>query len=390
MTMRSRQRYLSSRLQGFGTTIFATMSQLAIETNSVNLGQGFPDYDGPAIIADAAIDAIRSGHNQYPPGPGIEPLRRAVAHHNFGYYGVNYDPSSEVLITAGATEALASTLISLLEVGDEVIVFEPCYDSYVASIAMAGARAIPIRLHGPNWNFDLQLLQSSVGPRTRAILVNTPHNPTGKVFNLEELKQISNLALENDLLVITDEVYEHLVFEGEHHFLASFEGMRERTISISSAAKTFSFTGWKIGWVTAQPELLAAIRTSKQFLTYVNGAPFQHAIAKGLDPELNLIAEAKDALGPSRELLIGSLERLGLKPLPTSGTYFVNCDISSVTKDDALTFCMRMANEGGVVAIPSSVFYLDREGSEHYVRFAFCKRTSVIEEAVFRLDSWLN
>ncbi len=366
------------------------MSQLAIETNSVNLGQGFPDYDGPSIIADAAIEAIRSGHNQYPPGPGIEPLRRAVAQHNLNHYGVNYDPSSEVLITAGATEALASTLISLFEVGDEVIVFEPCYDSYVASIAMAGARAVPIRLHGPNWDFDFAQLSASVGPRTRAILVNTPHNPTGKVFTHEELSAIAKLAIDNELLVITDEVYEHLVFEGTHHFLASFDGMRERTISISSAAKTFSFTGWKIGWVAAQPELLAAIRTSKQFLTYVNGAPFQHAIAKGLDPELNLTAEAKEALGPSRDLLIDALGRLGLNPLPTSGTYFVNCDISSVTKEDALTFCMRMANEGGVVAIPSSVFYLDREGSEHYVRFAFCKRTSVIEEAVSRLDAWLD
>ena len=366
------------------------MSQLALDTNSVNLGQGFPDYDGPEVIAEAAIDAIRSGHNQYPPGPGIEPLRKAVALHNQSHYGISYDPSTEVLITAGATEALAATLISLLEVGDEVVVFEPCYDSYVASIAMAGARAVPIRLHGPSWSFDIDQLRSSIGPRTRAILVNTPHNPTGKVFTYEELAEIARIAIENDLLVITDEVYEHLVFEGKHHFLASFEGMRERTISISSAAKTFSFTGWKIGWVVAQPELLAAIRTSKQFLTYVNGAPFQHAIAKGLNPELNLTQEAKVALGPSRELLIEALGRLGLNPLPTSGTYFVNCDISSVTTEDALTFCLRMANEGGVVAIPSSVFYLDRQGSEGYVRFAFCKRTTVIEEAVSRLESWLS
>ncbi len=366
------------------------MSQLAIETNSVNLGQGFPDYDGPELIAEAAIAAIRSGLNQYPPGPGIEPLRRAVALHNQKHYGVTYDPATEVLITAGATEALASTLISLLEVGDEVVVFEPCYDSYVASIAMAGARAVPIRLNGPNWDFDFEKLRSSIGPRTRAILVNTPHNPTGKVFDFEELSEIARLAIENDLLVITDEVYEHLVFEGTHHYLASFDGMRERTISISSAAKTFSFTGWKIGWVVAQPELIAAIRTSKQFLTYVNGAPFQHAIAKGLEPELDLTREAKLALGPSRDLLIGALDQLELNPMPTAGTYFVNCDISSVTKEDALTFCMRMANEAGVVAIPSSVFYLDREGSEHYVRFAFCKRTSVIDEAVSRLESWLD
>src|SRR5271166_989009 len=274
---------LTSALAGMGTTIFAEMSALAVETGAVNLGQGFPDTDGPIEIARAAADAVLTGRgNQYPPGPGIPELRSAISVHQKRFYGLDVDPDTEVLVTAGATEAIAAALLALLEPGDEVIALEPYYDSYAACIAMAGATRVPVTLRAPEFRPDLDALRDAITSRTRLILLNTPHNPTGMVATRAELSAVADLAIRHDLLVITDEVYEHLVFDGEHIPIATLPGMRERTVTISSAGKTFSFTGWKVGWVTGSPELVTAVRTAKQFLTYVSSGPFQYAVAVGL------------------------------------------------------------------------------------------------------------
>jgi N-succinyldiaminopimelate aminotransferase len=262
--------FLNARLQGFGTTIFAEMSALAVRTGAINLGQGFPDTDGPNEIADAAIAAIRDGHNQYPPGPGIPELRAAVAAHQQRFYGMAYDPDTEVLVTAGATEAIAATILALCETGDEVVTFEPYYDSYGACIAMAGAQRRVVTLHPPDYGFPVEALAAAITPRTRLVLVNSPHNPTGKVFSWDELEAIARLCVEHDLVAVTDEVYEHIVFDGEHVPLASLPGMRERTVTISSAGKTFSFTGWKIGWVCA-PEALVSALVGRAALTSLLG-----------------------------------------------------------------------------------------------------------------------
>ncbi len=277
---------LTSRLAGFGTTIFAEMSALAVATDSVNLGQGFPDTDGPPEVLEAAIDAIRSGVNQYPPGLGAPVLRTAIAAHQRDWYGIDVDPDTEVVVTAGATEALAGALLGMLDAGDEVVVFEPMYDSYQACIALADAVAVPVLLSPQadgTYGFDADDLRGAVTPRTKLILLNTPHNPTGKVFDAAELSLVASLAIEHDLIVVTDEVYEHLLFDGRRHVpLATLPGMRERTLTISSGGKTFNTTGWKIGWMSGPEPLVTAARTAKQFLTYVNGAPFQPAIAVGL------------------------------------------------------------------------------------------------------------
>lgn len=280
---RPQNRYLNSRLQDFTSTVFAEMSALAVQTGAINLGQGFPDTDGPPQVLDAAVRAIQEGRNQYPPGLGVPELRNAIAAHQHHWYGLTYDPDTEVLVTAGATEAIAAALLALCETGDEVVTFEPYYDSYAAGIAMAGAHRKTVTLRPPAYSFDPDELRAAVTDRTRLLLVNSPHNPTGAVFDREQLEQIAAVALERDLLVVTDEVYEHMTFDGRAHVpLATLPGMRERTVTISSAGKTFSVTGWKIGWVCAPPELLTAVRTAKQFLTFTGGAPFQPAIAAGL------------------------------------------------------------------------------------------------------------
>src|SRR6478672_639112 len=304
--MNERVPYLTARLQGFGTTIFAEMSALAVRTGAINLGQGFPDTDGPAEIAQAAIDAIRAGHNQYPPGIGIPELRHAIAQHQRHWYGLDFDPDTEVLVTAGATEAIAASLLALCEPGDEVVMFEPYYDSYAACTAMAGAQRTVVTLHPPDYHFDPAVLRAAITPKTRLLLLNSPHNPTGKVFTRDELAAIAALCVEHDLIAVTDEVYEHLVFDGEHVPLATFPGMRDRTVTISSGGKTFSFTGWKIGWVSAPPALVNAVRTAKQFLTYVNGAPFQYAIATGLRlPDDRIAALASDLRARRDQLCAG-------------------------------------------------------------------------------------
>src|SRR6266567_1166050 len=377
---------LNRRLAGLGTTIFAEMSELAVATGSVNLGQGFPDTDGPAQIARAAADAILAGRgNQYPPGAGIPELRQAIADHQARWYGLTVDPDTEVLVTAGATEAIAAALLALAEPGDEVIAFEPYYDSYAACIAMAGGIRVPVTLRPPGFRPDLAALRAAITPRTRLILLNSPHNPTGSVFSRAELAVIAELACERDLLVVADEVYEHMVFDGEHVPIRSLPGMRERTVSISSAGKTFSFTGWKIGWVTAAAELVAAVRTVKQFLTYVNGGPFQYAIAEGLRMPDAYFAGIGADLRAKRDLLCAGLAEAGFTVYPPAATYFVSTDIRHLGAGDAVEFCRDLPHRAGVVAIPSAVFYDDAEAGRTQVRFAFCKQPAVLREALARL-----
>ncbi len=378
-------RYLTSRLEGFGTTIFAEMSALAVETGAINLGQGFPDSDGPVEVLDAAVAAIRDGHNQYPPGPGIPALRAAIAAHQRRFYGLEFDPDSEVLVTAGATEAIAAALLSLCEAGDEVVTFEPYYDSYAACIAMAGARRRVVTLRPPDYAVDLDAVAAAIGPRTRLVLVNSPHNPTGTVFTADELAGIARLCVEHDLVAVTDEVYEHLVFDGAHHPLATFPGMRERTVTISSAGKTFNCTGWKVGWACGPPPLVTAVRTAKQFLTYVSSGPFQHAIAVGLALDDPYYAALADDLRRKRDVLVAGLTEAGLDTFPPSGTYFVTADIRSLGEDDGMAFCRSLPARCGVVAVPTVVFYDDKEAGRSLVRFACCKRIDVLEEAARRL-----
>ncbi|MFC8451781.1 pyridoxal phosphate-dependent aminotransferase [Kitasatospora sp. NPDC057223] len=378
---------LNRRLDGLGTTIFAEMSALATATGSINLGQGFPDTDGPAEIARAAADAVLSGRgNQYPPGPGIPELRTAIAEHQQRFYGLGYDPDTEVLVTAGATEAIAAALLALLEPGDEVIAFEPFYDSYAACIAMAGAVRVPLTLRTPDFRPDLDELRSLVTPRTRLLLLNTPHNPTGTVLTPAELTAVAALAVEHDLLVVTDEVYEHLVFSGAHYPIAALPGMRERTVSISSAGKTFSFTGWKVGWVTASAPLVAAVRTAKQYLTYVSAGPFQYAVADALRLPDEYFGGLRTDLRRKRDLLADGLTAAGFEVFQPQGTYFVTTDITPLGEKDGLEFCRSLPGRCGVVAIPNVVFYDNTEAGRSLVRFTFCKQDEVLLEAVRRLQ----
>ncbi|WP_395295224.1 pyridoxal phosphate-dependent aminotransferase [Kitasatospora hibisci] len=377
---------LNRRLDGLGTTIFAEMSALATATGSINLGQGFPDTDGPEEIREAAVRALREGRgNQYPPGPGIPELRQAITEHQQRFYGLAYDPDTEVLVTAGATEAIAAALLALLEPGDEVIALEPFYDSYAACIAMAGATRVPLTLRAPSFRPDIDELRALITPRTRLLLLNTPHNPTGTVLAPDELTAIAELAVAHDLLVVTDEVYEHLVFAGAHHPIAALPGMRERTVSISSAGKTFSFTGWKVGWVTAPAPLVAAVRTAKQYLTYVSAGPFQYAVAEALRLPDAYFEDFRADLRRKRDLLAGGLASAGFRVFNPEGTYFITTDITPLGEKDGVEFCRALPERCGVVAIPNAVFYDDQEAGRPLVRFTFCKKDEVLREAVARL-----
>lgn len=390
----SRGPVLATRLQGFGTTVFAEMSALAVATGSINLGQGFPDYPGPPEVLDVARAAIGTAADQYPPGPGIPELRQAIAEHRRRFSGLAYDPDTEVLVTAGATEALAAAMLSLLEPGDEVVLFEPIYDSYSASIAMAGGVVRPVPLHPPEggagrWTFDAADVRSALTPRTRLLLLNTPHNPTGTVLTTEELAFLAELAVAHDLLVVTDEVYEHLVFDGARHVSpATLPGMRERTLVVSSAGKTFNVTGWKVGWICGPAPLVAAVRTAKQFLTYVNAGPLQPAVAAGLRlPDAYFAGAARD-LQARRDVLVQGLRDAGLPVISPEATYFATVDVRAVQPDgDGLAFCRALPGRAGVVAVPSGVFYTPEHASlgRHLVRFAFCKTDAVLGTAVERL-----
>jgi N-succinyldiaminopimelate aminotransferase len=377
---------LNRRLDGLGTTIFAEMSARALATDSVNLGQGFPDVDGPRAIAQIAADAVLAGKgNQYPPGPGIPELRQAIAEHQQRFYGLTYDPATEVFVTAGATEAVAAALLALLEPGDEVIAFEPYYDSYAANIAMAGATRVPVTLRAPDFRPDLTELESKITARTRLLLINSPHNPTGTVLTRDELQIIANIAIKHDLIVVTDEVYEHLAFDRPHIPLATFPGMRERTLSISSAGKTFSFTGWKVGWATGSPELIEAVKTTKQFMTFVASGPFQYAVAEALSLPDSYYEDLRTDLKAKRDLLGAGLRDIGFGVYQPEGTYFITTDIAPLGEKDGIEFCLGLPARAGVVAIPTVLFYDNKEAGRTKVRFAFCKRPEVLEEAMKRL-----
>jgi N-succinyldiaminopimelate aminotransferase len=390
----TRSPYLTSRLQGFGTTVFAEMSALAVATGSVNLGQGFPDYPGPPEVLDVARAAIGTAADQYPPGPGRPELREAVAAHVQRFRGLGYDPGDEVLVTAGATEALSGALLALLDTGDEVVLFEPMYDCYAAGIAMAGGVARPVPLRPPPdgagpWTFDPAELRAAITPRAKILLLNTPHNPTGKVFTDEELRFLAALAIEHDLIVLTDEVYEHLVFSGTvHRSIAVLPGMRERTLVVGSAGKTFNVTGWKVGWICGPAALVSAVRTAKQFLTYVNAGPFQPAVAAGLAlPDSYFEHVARD-LEYRRDVLVQGLTEGGLPVISPEATYFATVDVRPVQPDgDGLAFCRSLPERAGVVAVPTVVFYDPAHAhlGRHLVRFAFCKGDDVLAEAVERL-----
>jgi N-succinyldiaminopimelate aminotransferase len=378
--------FLSAKLAEFGTTIFAEMSALAVRTGAINLGQGFPDTDGPREVIEAAVDALRGGQNQYPPGPGIPGLREAIATHQRRFYGLELDPDGEVLVTTGATEAIAAALLALCDPGDEVITFEPYYDSYAACIALAGATRRLVTLRPPGYAVDPDALAAAFTPRTRAVLLNSPHNPTGKVFTRNELDLIAAHCRERGVLAITDEVYEHLTFDGREHVpLATLPGMAERTLTISSSGKTFSLTGWKIGWATGPRALVSAVQTAKQFLTYVSGAPFQPAIAYALGLPDAYFESFRADLQAKRDRLCAGLEAAGLEVLRPDGTYFVTTDIRPLGERDGHAFCLRLPERAGVVAVPTVVFYDAKDVGRPLVRFAFCKRDAVIDEAAARL-----
>jgi len=382
---------LVGRMRPFGTTIFSEMSALAVRTGSVNLGQGFPDTDGPPEMLAAAAAALGSGANQYPPLPGIPALRAAIVAHEQRFWGLERDPDTEVVVTAGATEAIAASILGLCEPGDEVVCFEPYYDSYAASIALAGAVRRPVTLRpGPDgrYGFDEGELRAAFGPRTRMILLNTPHNPTGKVFTGDELALIAGLCQEHDVYAVTDEVYEHLVFTdaaAPHIPLATLPGMRERTLRISSAGKSFSCTGWKVGWATGPAPLVSTAMRVKQFLTFVNAGPLQPAVAVALALPDSYFTGFRDGLQARRDRLVAGLTDAGFGVLPSEGTYFVTADITPLGGTDGVDFCRSLPERCGVVAVPTQVFYDHREQGKRLIRFAFCKREDVIDEAAKRL-----
>jgi N-succinyldiaminopimelate aminotransferase len=384
---------LVERMRAFGTTIFAEMSALALTTGSINLGQGFPDVDGPEAMLRLAAEGLLNGLNQYPPGTGRPELREAVARHRARNFGLNYDPASEVLVTVGATEAVSATILALAGPGDEVIVFEPYYDSYAAAITLAGAQRVPVALRptGANgrFTFDPDELRAAVTTRTKLVLVNTPHNPTGTVLTREELQVIADVCLDRDLLAVTDEVYEHLVYDEATHLpLATFPGMRERTVAISSAGKSFSVTGWKIGWIWAPAPLITAVNTVKQFLTYTHNGAMQVAVAYALDNEAAWVEALRLSLAAGRDRIAAGLETVGLTVSRPQGTYFIQADVRSLGLEDGNAFARALPRDAGVVAIPTAVFCDTPGVGTPFVRFAFCKRDDVLDEAVSRLTAY--
>ncbi len=368
----------AARIGGLGTTIFTEMTALAQATGAINLGQGFPDTDGPTAVLEAAVDAIHQGHNQYAPLPGVPELRAAITQHQRVRYGL--DPE-EVLVTFGATEAIAAALLGLCDPGDEVVVLEPYYDSYVACIQFAGATRRTVTLRPPDFALDPDQLHAAITDKTKLILLNSPHNPTGRVLNRDELQLVADVCIEHDLICVTDEVYEHLVYDGEHIPIATLDGMARRTLTVSSIGKSFSVTGWKVGWVSGPAELVAAVRSVKQFLTFAGATPMQYAAATALslgDPPLQAL---RDALKANRDRLAEGLRAAGLEPLAAEGTYFLNADVGT----DAVAFCRELPHAVGVVAIPAQVFYDDKAVAFSLVRFAFCKRAEVIDDAARRI-----
>jgi N-succinyldiaminopimelate aminotransferase len=377
-----------TRLRPFASTIFAEMTALAVAKNAVNLGQGFPDTDGPSAMLEAARDAIANGLNQYSPGPGMPVLRAAISDDRLARFGLRYDPDSQVLVTVGATEAISATLLGLIEAGDDVLLIEPFYDSYAAAVALAGATrtAVPLVTDGNGWTVDTDALERAVSPRTRMLIVNSPHNPTGTVFDRETMIRISEIAIAHDLLVLTDEVYEHLIFDdGVHTPIATLPGMFERTVTVSSAAKTFNATGWKTGWALGPKELIDAVRAAKQFMSFVGGTPFQPAVAYALGHEQAWIAAMRDGLQHKRDTLSAALTEAGADVKHSAGTYFVCADIAPIGRGDAYEFCRSLPDLVGVAAVPVTAFVDEPAPWNSLVRFAFCKQDHVLADAAERL-----
>ena len=376
----------AQRLASVPPTIFSEMSALAARTGALNLGQGFPDVDGPPSVIAAAVAALEHGANQYAPGIGIAPLRAAIARHQQRHYGLEVDPDREVVVTTGCTEAIAAALLGLVDPGDEVVVLEPYYDSYVAMLTVCGAVRRPVTLRAPEFRLDPDELRAAVSPRTRVLLLNTPHNPTGTVLTRAELQAVADIAIEHDLVVITDEVYEHLVFDDREHIpLATLPGMWERTLTLSSAGKSYSFTGWKVGWATGPAPLVQAVLAAKQWLTFTSGSPLQPAVAHALDHEPDWPRALARDLQTRRDLLCEGLLDAGLTPHVPQGTYFTTTDISHLGWTDGREFCLALPERAGVVAIPTQGFHDDEEAGRHLVRWAFCKERDVIVEGVRRL-----
>jgi N-succinyldiaminopimelate aminotransferase len=375
---------LTSRLSGFGTSIFAEMTTLARQHRAVNLGQGYPDFDGPEFVKRAAIEAVRAGHNQYAPMPGLPALQEAVAEHQRRFYGIEHDPEAEITIHAGATEALSSVFAALLDRGDEALVFEPFYDSYRPGIALALAKARVVPLAPPEFRLDPKALAAAVGPKTRLLVLNSPNNPDGHVLSREELQAIAAVVVDRDLLVVTDEVYEHILFDGAHVPIATLAGMRERTVTVSSAGKTFSLTGWKVGWTCAPPDLAAAVRAAHQFATFAVATPFQHAVAAALRAEDEYFARLRADYLARRDRLCAGLAEVGFGVRPPEGTYFALADIRPLGYDNGETFCRTLVERVGVAAIPARAFAAGKR-LDHLVRFAFCKDDATLEEGLRRL-----
>lgn len=367
-------------------TIFSEMSRLALEHDAINLGQGFPDTPGPREVIDAAVAAMHRGQNQYPPAVGIAPLRRAIAEHQRRFYGLEVDPDTGVVVCAGASEALSSAMTAVLSAGDEVIALEPFYDLYAATASLVGASLVPVRISAPDYRLDADALRAAVTERTRMIVLNTPHNPTGAVLSRDELESVAAVAREHDLLVLADEVYEHLVFDDEVHVpIATLPGMAERTITVGSGGKTFSVTGWKIGWATGPADLVARVLAVKQWFSFASGTPLQHGIAAGLALPDDRLAHLGADLAAKRDLLTDGLRDLGLEVYHSKATYFVTADIAPLGETDSLAFCRALPERVGVAAVPNQVFHASPEGVETQVRFACCKRDDVLADALLRL-----
>jgi N-succinyldiaminopimelate aminotransferase len=372
-----------------GTTIFTRMTALAEETGAINLGQGFPDFDGPAAVIEAAVKAVRAGRNQYAPLAGVRELREAIAEHQSRHYGLEVDPDREIQVTFGATEALAAGVLGLVARGEEVAFLDPAYDLYAAIVALAGGRARRIVLEPPAWRLTESAVEAGIGRETRVVVINSPHNPTGRVFEREELELVAAACRKHDVIALTDEVYEHIVFDGRHLPLAGLEGMAERTVTVSSVGKTFSVTGWKVGWASGPAELIGRLREVKQFLTFAGGTPLQYAAAAALGLPASVAEEMAGRLADKRDRLTSGLRSVGFGVLPSAATYFVNAEASGLGEADAASLCERLPHEAGVVGIPTSAFAGDPEGATRgLIRFAFPKGDAVLDEAVARLGRW--
>lgn len=377
---------LVPRMRAHGESVFATMSRLAVEHGAINLGQGYPDEPGPEIVVEAARKALADGHNQYPPARGIPALREAVAEHQRTRYGLDVDPDHGVAVTMGATGAIAASILALVEAGDEVVSFEPYYDAYPALVDLAGGIMRPVPLRWPDLTLGREALAAACGPRTKVILLNTPHNPMGKVFTRDELAYIAELAIRHDAIVVSDEVYEHMTFDDHVHTpIAAMPGMWERTITISTAGKTFSVTGWKIGWASGPAHLVDAVASLSQWLTFSGGGPFQHATAEGLRRVDEIVDPMMASLSSRRDLLVEELRRAGLEPRVPDGSYFVVADAAPLGVTDALTWCQELPASRGVAVVPVSVFCTDKAATASLVRLAFCKSEESIVEGCRRL-----